>query len=175
VNQYNNFYFSSWTTDKVYKYDASFTNPPEVVSSGHTNPADIFYNKFDDVLAIPNFHANSVDFISMTTGIESIDRPLNKFRLLQNFPNPFNPTTRISWQSPVSSWQTLKVYDILGTEVATLVDEYKTAGSYEVDFSVTHESLRAMTSGIYFYQLKVYPANNGAGNFVDTKKMVLVK
>jgi sugar lactone lactonase YvrE len=175
ADQYNNFYFSSWTTDKVYRYDASFTNPPEVISSGHNNPADIFYNQLDGVLAIPNFDANSVDFISITTGTGNIDNSPYDFKLLNNYPNPFNPTTRISWQSPVSSWQTLKVYDILGSEVAILVDEYKAAGSYEVDFSATHESLRAMTSGIYFYQLKVYSENGGDGNFVDTKKMVLIK
>ena len=56
------------------------------------------------------------------------------FNLYQNYPNPFNPTTKISWQSTVSSWQTLKVYDVLGNEVATLVDEEKPAGSYEVNF-----------------------------------------
>jgi len=56
------------------------------------------------------------------------------FRLEQNYPNPFNPSTKISWQSPVSGWQTLKVYDVLGNEVATLIDEYRNAGSYEVEF-----------------------------------------
>ena len=63
----------------------------------------------------------------------------NDFVLYQNYPNypnPFNPSTLISWQSPVGSWQTLKVYDVLGNEVATLVDEYKPAGTYEVEFSV---------------------------------------
>ena len=60
----------------------------------------------------------------------------NSFSLLQNYPNPFNPSTKISWQSPVGSWQTLKVYDILGNEVATLVNEYRNAGSYEVEFQV---------------------------------------
>ncbi len=59
----------------------------------------------------------------------------NKFSLSQNYPNPFNPSTKISWQSPVSGWQTLKVYDVLGNEVATLVNEYRSAGSYEVEFN----------------------------------------
>ncbi len=65
VDSRGNFYFSSWATDKVYRYDESFTNPPEVVSSGHNNPADIFVNKQDNILAIPNFHGNVIDFVQL--------------------------------------------------------------------------------------------------------------
>ena len=90
------------------------------------------------------------------------------FSLLQNYPNPFNPSTKISWQSPVGSWQTLKVYDVLGNEVATLVNEEKPAGKYEVEFNSHSGSVRNLTSGIYFYKLQ-------AGNFVQTKKMILLK
>lgn len=86
-----------------------------------------------------------------------------EFILYQNYPNPFNPVTSISWQSPVSGWQTLIVYDVLGTEVATIVSEEKPAGSYEVNFDAS-----GLTSGIYFYRLQV-------GNFVETKKMTLLK
>jgi hypothetical protein len=86
-----------------------------------------------------------------------------KFSLEQNYPNPFNPTTKISWQSSVGSWQTIKVYDVLGNEVATLVNEQKPAGSYEVEFDGS-----ALPSGAYFYQLKT-------GSFIETKKMVLLR
>lgn len=86
-----------------------------------------------------------------------------EFSLFQNYPNPFNPNTKISWQSPVGSWQTLKVYDVLGNEVATPVDEYKPAGKYEVNFDASK-----LSSGVYFYQL-------WAGSFIETKKMVLMK
>ncbi|MFZ2325174.1 MAG: T9SS type A sorting domain-containing protein [Ignavibacteriaceae bacterium] len=85
----------------------------------------------------------------------------------QNYPNPFNPSTKISWQSPVGSWQTLKVYDLLGNEVVTLVNEYRNAGSYEVDFNPA-SSIKNLASGIYFYKLQV-------GDFVETKKMILLK
>lgn len=85
------------------------------------------------------------------------------FILSQNFPNPFNPSTKISWQAPVSGWQTLKVYDIIGKEVANLVDEYKNAGSYRVEFDGSN-----LPSGIYFYLLQ-------AGDYVETKKMILLK
>ncbi len=95
--------------------------------------------------------------------VEEDDKNPVDFELAQNYPNPFNPSTTISWQPPVSSQQTLKVYDMLGKEVAILVDEYKPAGSYEVDFDA-----KGLTSGIYFYRLS-------AGSFVETKKMILLK
>ena len=104
-------------------------------------------------------------------GVTSISEDGNNkptdYVLEQNYPNPFNPSTKISWQSPVSSWQTLKVYDVLGNEVATLVDEYKPAGTYEVEFN-SSSGIRNLVSGIYFYQLKV-------GNYSSTKKMLLLK
>ena len=61
----------------------------------------------------------------------------DKFELSQNYPNPFNPTTKINWQFPVSSWQTLKVYNLLGKEVVTLVNENREAGTYEIDFNAS--------------------------------------
>ncbi|MFN3872028.1 MAG: T9SS type A sorting domain-containing protein, partial [Ignavibacterium sp.] len=89
-----------------------------------------------------------------------------EFALNQNYPNPFNPSTIISWQSPVSSWQTLKVYDILGNEVATLVDEYKEAGKYKVEFNVGQTI--SLSSGVYIYKLT-------AGSFTSSKKMMVIK
>ncbi|RKY91659.1 MAG: hypothetical protein DRQ13_11185, partial [Ignavibacteriae bacterium] len=165
TDQFRNFYFSSWATDKVYRYDASLTNPPEVISSGHTNPADIYYNQLNDVLAVPNFHANIVDFIPIThTEVVEVEYPPNYFRLMQNYPNPFNPTTTIKYQIQELSFVTLKVYDVLGNEITTLVNEDKPNGSYEVEFSTTGE----FASGAYFYQLK-------AGSYLETKKMVFLR
>ncbi|MGB5529798.1 MAG: T9SS type A sorting domain-containing protein [Ignavibacteriaceae bacterium] len=104
--------------------------------------------------------------------VEQVPCCPNKFGLKQNYPNPFNPKTVISYQLPVSSYVTLKVYDLLGNEVATLVGEYKPAGEYEVEFSTrSHSGLSGISdisSGIYFYQLK-------AGSFIQTKKMILIK
>ncbi len=90
-----------------------------------------------------------------------------KYGLSQNYPNPFNPSTRISWQSPISSHQTLKVYDMLGNEVATIVDDYREAGRYEIEFKSSVDNLQ-LASGIYFYKIT-------AGSFVDIKKMILIK
>ncbi|MBK7379471.1 MAG: T9SS type A sorting domain-containing protein [Ignavibacteriales bacterium] len=90
------------------------------------------------------------------------------FSLEQNYPNPFNPTTRIKFEIPgqarnANTLVTLKVYDVLGNEVAILVNEEKPAGKYEVTFDASQ-----LSSGIYFYTLK-------AGTFVETKKLILLK
>ncbi|MBI3194661.1 MAG: T9SS type A sorting domain-containing protein [Ignavibacteriae bacterium] len=85
------------------------------------------------------------------------------YKLEQNYPNPFNPLTIISYQLKVKSDVSLKVYDILGREVATLVDEVQQAGVKSVEWNATNFS-----SGIYFYRLQ-------AENFVETRKLVLVR
>lgn len=88
---------------------------------------------------------------------------LNSFNLKQNYPNPFNPNTKIGFQIANSGFVSLKVYDIIGSKVATLVDENKPAGVYKIDFDAGD-----LPGGVYFYQLK-------AGDFIETKKMLLLK
>ncbi len=87
----------------------------------------------------------------------------NSYSLSQNYPNPFNPSTKISYQLPVNNFVTLKVYDIIGREVATLINEQKNAGLYEVTFDASR-----LSSGMYFYRLT-------AGSFVNTRKLMLIK
>ncbi|MEJ5263539.1 MAG: T9SS type A sorting domain-containing protein [Ignavibacterium sp.] len=101
-------------------------------------------------------------------GVEDEETPPTEFALDQNYPNPFNPRTVINYQLPVSSDVTLRVFDLLGDEVVTLVNEYKPAGKYEVEFNLAQESIPAISSGVYFYQLK-------AGDYIKTKKMVLLR
>jgi photosystem II stability/assembly factor-like uncharacterized protein len=114
------------------------------------------------------------------TFVENDNQSLYSFQLYQNYPNPFNPSTKIKFEIPAvetrhaSSLQmvTLKVYNILGTEVATLVNEELPAGEYEVEFDVTRYSglsgISGLPSGIYFYKLQ-------AGQFLEIKKMILIK
>jgi plastocyanin len=90
-----------------------------------------------------------------------------KFELDQNYPNPFNPSTSIQYAIASRQFVTLKVFDVLGNEVATLVNEYKNAGSYDVEFKASVDS-RQLANGVYLYRLQ-------AGNFVQTKKMILLK
>ena len=102
------------------------------------------------------------------TSVENHDIHPEAFKLYQNYPNPFNPTTKIKYTIPSErisfmKFVKLKVYDILGNEVVTLVNDVKPAGSYEVEFNASK-----LPSGVYFYTLK-------AGSFSDTKKMILMK
>ncbi len=93
------------------------------------------------------------------------------FFLYQNYPNPFNPSTKIRYTIPAAGSNnlvTLKVYDVLGNEISTLVNEVKPAGTYEVEFTSFDSKMRYLPSGIYFYKLT-------AGSFVQTKKMILLK
>ena len=107
-------------------------------------------------------HSDSIE-ISTIVKIENEHQPMPGFSLEQNFPNPFNPTTLISWQLAVGSLVTLKVYDVLGNEIATLVNEEKAAGEYEVEFNATE-----LSSGVYFYVFR-------AGLICKTIKMILAR
>ena len=100
------------------------------------------------------------------------DIVVNSFKLYQNYPNPFNPTTTIKYQIPKSGLVQLKVYDILGREVAALVNEYQTAGEHSIKFTTDNNQQTTnhhqLTSGIYFYTLKT-------SNFIQVRKMILLK
>lgn len=105
--------------------------------------------------------------------VESVESALpDRFSLSQNYPNPFNPETVISYQISAFSQVSLKVYDVLGREVATIVDEYKQPGSYSSLFSINS----SLSSGVYFYQLKtINPSLVKEIGFVETRKMIVIK
>ncbi len=86
-----------------------------------------------------------------------------RYNLSQNYPDPFNPTTTINYTVPKNSFVIIRVYDILGNEVTTLVNEEKSVGNYNVQFNGSN-----LASGIYFYSMH-------AGNYVETKKLILMK
>ncbi|MHC1737402.1 MAG: T9SS type A sorting domain-containing protein [Ignavibacteriaceae bacterium] len=106
------------------------------------------------------------NFSNLPTGIEEGDQTIpGRYSLEQNYPNPFNPTTVISYELKVPGRVSLKLYDVLGNEVAELINEDKPAGAYEYKLSTLNYKL---SSGVYFYQLR-------AGSFVSTRKMILLK
>ncbi len=150
---------------------AGFTNDgrPIVHDPAKSNGYSYIYNKSD--ISHSWFDKGGVAYTFYNTDSVAVfvENPNNEktiakdFQLYQNYPNPFNPSTVISYRLQFASQTTLKVYDVLGNKVATLVDEYKPAGSYQVAFSPS-----AIVSGFYFYKLQ-------AGDFVTTKKMLYIK
>ncbi|HEX9253175.1 MAG TPA: T9SS type A sorting domain-containing protein, partial [Ignavibacteriaceae bacterium] len=124
-----------------------------------------------------NFNSSTGDFLSNfshnanftdiqwpgATDINDETSLVDHFSLEQNYPNPFNPSTSIQFAIANRQFVTLKVYDVIGNEVATLVNEEKAAGSYKIDFNAT-----SLSSGVYFYKLQT-------NSFVETKKMTLLK
>jgi hypothetical protein len=126
--------------------------------------ADVNGDSLIDVIS-SGLTANSIAWWN-NDGIVGINDQTNlpcKLQLVQNYPNPFNPSTTILYQIPERNFVTLKIYDVLGNEIATLVDEEKPAGEYEVEFIAG-----GLTSGIYFYQMK-------ADSYSSTKKILLLK
>jgi len=99
----------------------------------------------------------------VVSGVYSENNTVYDFKLFQNYPNPFNPVTIIRFRIKDSRYVTLKVYDVLGKEIETLVNEKKSPGTYEVTFDGS-----TLASGIYFYRMD-------AGNFIETKKMLIIK
>ncbi len=112
-------------------------------------------NIFNDNTTLAKKNFNKVNFMGNEIPIT--------YELSNNFPNPFNPSTTIRYQIPQDGIVTLKIYDILGSEVATLVNEEKVAGKYEVNFNAS-----SLASGVYIYKIQ-------SGSFVNSKKMILLK
>jgi hypothetical protein len=163
ITQENGWQYYAQTTNNFFEDMNESYCPPGQACGSHP----VKYR----IRAINNINKTSLPSLSVTTDVRGyyLDKKFSntsdlvKFKLFDNYPNPFNPTTKISWQSPVNGQQTLKVYDVLGREVATLVDEYREAGSYEIEFDATN-----LPSGMYIYRLQ-------SGNYSDVKKMILSK
>ncbi|MHC1737400.1 MAG: FG-GAP-like repeat-containing protein [Ignavibacteriaceae bacterium] len=131
-----------------------------------TEGKSYIYSEDQPVSGVYVYRLKQIDYggkSSYSNAIEILLESPKAFSLSQNYPNPFNPSTVISYQLPVSSHVYLKLFDILGNEVAELVNEEKQPGNYEVVFDASQ-----LSSGIYFYQLR-------AGSFVSTRKMILLK
>ncbi|MEX0685047.1 MAG: T9SS type A sorting domain-containing protein [Balneolales bacterium] len=153
--------FTNWNPDvmRVLWFDGT----------GLCAPDDGAFSEWLDQVAIPYDENDPITLTSVRrtdeckdTSIDPDQQP-NVFRLNQNYPNPFNPTTNISYQIPSETHVTLDVYDVLGQKVATLVNEQKNAGQYEVNFDAAK-----LASGTYIYRLK-------AGERTQTQTMMLIK
>jgi len=164
--------------DWAYALRPGFTNDKLVVKlstdGGATFPFTVFDKQGSALATAPDLSSSFVPtasqwstFTASVSSVTSVEPGITgtpaKYELFQNYPNPFNPVTKISYSIPIDGIITLKVFDILGKEVAILFNDRKVAGNYSVDFNATNFS-----SGVYFYKLEV-------NNYTDIKRMVLVK
>ncbi len=177
VDHLGNYYVSCWSQpNQVYRYDSNFTPALTTVASTghdgvpHNGVADIFYDQINDILVAPNMNANTVDFIpfaQLSTYNNEISIP-TEFQLHQNFPNPFNPNTTIFYDVSKESNVKISVFDLLGRNIVTLVDQIESSGSKSINWEGRDFAGNLVNAGVYIYQIEVE-------GFIQTKKMVLLK
>jgi hypothetical protein len=160
----------------VYRSDSSITDPNKI--NPYDTTSDIKYTDMHPLLGKLGYYlvraedkhgnlsngSNQISVNVSITGVENQQTQIpNEYNLEQNYPNPFNPSTIINYAVPKTSLVTIIIYDVLGREVRTIVNEERTAGNYSVQFNAGN-----LASGIYFYRIQ-------AGSFVQTKKLILLK
>ncbi len=145
-------YFSSWTTDCVYRFDPGFAGEPEVISTGHEDPADIGFNLREQILAVPNFHQNRVDFVPIPQqAVKGEAFPADRGALLCS-PNPFRTSTtiRLAVEAPGRAPEA-SIHDHLGRCVRTLSSE---SGRDVLSWGGDDDQGRAVAAGAYFIRLR---------------------
>jgi hypothetical protein len=166
IEPYN--YFVSWTSGTALQYPESWC----WLNHGENIMALTYEDKYKPSCPTSGNYdstANAIlrgvlDYMNITTDVEQVaDVFLKEFELEQNYPNPFNPSTNIKYAISSRQFVTIKVYDILGNDITSLVNDYRDAGFYNVQFTMHN-----LASGIYFYTLQ-------AGGFVESKKMIYLK
>ena len=158
-----------WIGWKIVSWDLKAGQTGTWIGNGVIEPPLIF-DSFQFTYEPGNLHAGTLYFDDLriasfqpTDVSEDNITVSSQFLLSQNYPNPFNPSTVISYQVPKTDFVSLKIYDVLGNEVATLINEEKSAGSYSINFNASK-----FPSGVYFYTLR-------SGEFTATKKLILMK
>jgi glucose/arabinose dehydrogenase len=129
----------------------------------------------NDELYFVNYSTGRLYKFRGTTTKVGLNTIPDSYKLFQNYPNPFNPSTNFSFEIPREGNVSLKIYDTLGTEIATLLNEHKQAGYYNLEFNAFTSSEKSLPSGIYFYSLIVNNSSGLKNDFVETKKFVLLK
>ncbi|HOP50162.1 MAG TPA: choice-of-anchor A family protein [Ignavibacteriales bacterium] len=165
VDDSNRVFASAWNNG-IYQVNVNNSNPnsmPMVLGLKGVGVTSIFYDNDEIYAATENGNLYVLNLKKVVGIKNSNDNKKYNFNLQQNYPNPFNPGTKISFEIPTSGNVVLKIYDINGKEVSTLINKFMSAGSYSVDFNASD-----LTTGVYFYRLSL-------GNSIMTKKMILVK
>jgi hypothetical protein len=174
MDDFGFYYVTSWETYAIYRFDATFQNPPEFFYQSGGGPADISYNREDDILAIPLMSSNDYDLVPIyptSIGDVSEPSPPRAFRLGQNHPNPFNPSTTIEYTVPGGHGTVpveISIYDLRGRHIRSLIDETMEAGTYRVHWDGTTIEGVSASSGIYLYRLTIE-------GVTQTRKMTLVR
>ncbi|MCK5050619.1 MAG: SMP-30/gluconolactonase/LRE family protein [Candidatus Cloacimonetes bacterium] len=181
-----NFYVSSWYNNRVYKFDSEFANSPAIFSNHGDDPADIYFDKVNNVLAVPLFFTHQIEFVEAGTGINQsdiIEKP--GIISLHNYPNPFNPSTTISFELNTENAESAEIviYNLKGQKIKTLFpslchpepfDKLRTGsvegrGEMSITWYGTNDNDQPVTSGIYLYKLKIN------GKMQASSKMILLK
>jgi len=175
---------ASSNDDKIawYENDGSENFKTHIITTDADGAYSVYAADIDgdgkmDVLSASRFDNKIVWYENVISGVND-DNTLSvpvQFQLYNNYPNPFNPGTNIQYTVGSRQFVSLKVYDVLGNEIATLVNQEKPAGEYEVEFNSHSSSVRNLPSGLYFYQLRSVPSTGSGQGFVETKKMILLK
>ena len=163
VDSLNNKYVGSWLNGVYYLPGSSLTMKP--LGLDGFKVSNVAVNKQLNLIYAGTADGKIYKYVPEgATGINNQKSDIPKdYQLYQNYPNPFNPTTKIKFALPYASLVTVKVYDLLGREIKTLLNETKQPGNYEVNFDASR-----LASGVYFYSIK-------ANNFNSVKKMVFIK
>jgi hypothetical protein len=163
VRDKNGFYYvGGYYLSKIYRFTPEFSGAPVPIYSG-SHMVYPTYDYSNHTLLVTFYGTNTWARISLPVGINDPKELIKDFQLNQNYPNPFNPSTSIKYYIPDNKLVTLKVFDVMGREVETLVNEKQLAGTYEVAFDGSNFS-----SGVYFYKLE-------SGDFSESRQMILLK
>jgi hypothetical protein len=163
VRDKNGFYYvGGYYLTAIYRFKPDFSGTPVPIYSG-SHMVYPTYDYSNHTLLVTFYNSNNWARISLPVGINDPNEHINDFQLNQNYPNPFNPSTNIKYYLPGNKLVTLKVFDAMGREVETIVNEKQIAGTYEVVFDGSN-----LSSGVYFYKLE-------SDGFSETKQMILIK
>jgi hypothetical protein len=157
--------------NRFIRYDVDFTSNGDDYCGLFNHPIDIDNDGYYEILNIlhgfgtPNVDITTLDYTGLSTVSEGV--PI-EFSLHENYPNPFNPKTTISFELLHNDFVNITIYDILGREVKTLINQTQDAGYRSVIWDATNDYGKPVSAGIYLYQIQ-------AGEYISTKKMVLLK
>ncbi len=164
IDPEGNVYIAShYGTDYVYKYDNSLINPPENIPGDFDEPAGLFYNAVDDILAVPNFEANTVDFIDLSTAVEEPEKPEENIDFRGSFPNPVHSNGTIRFSLKHNAEIHLTFHNVKGELVSRPIKGAFESGSYSIGWDTND-----LKPGVYFCTIS-------SEEFSETKKITLLR